>query len=112
MESADRTVLAQVTADWAGPLTHDERSRPGAMRTRERVGFRDHGEAVRHALGDLGMASTPAGERPAAVGHRIVHGGEVRAPRRGNPRCRPDADVAGRTAPGRGPLRATRADLA
>jgi acetate kinase len=80
MESVDRTVIAQVKADWAGPVTRYERSGPGGTRVREQAGFRDHGEAVRHALADLGVATAPAGQRPAAVGHRIVHGGEFSAP--------------------------------
>jgi acetate kinase len=88
MESADRSVLAQVKADWAGPVTRYERSGPGATRTREQAGFRDHGEAVRHALDDLGVASAPSGERPSAVGHRIVHGGEFNAPVRITPAVR------------------------
>jgi acetate kinase len=88
MESADRSVLAQVKADWAGPVTRYERSAPGATRTREQAGFRDHGEAVRHALDDLGVASAPSGERPSAVGHRIVHGGEFNAPVRITPAVR------------------------
>jgi acetate kinase len=88
MESADRTVLAQVKVDWAGPATRYERSGSGGTRVREQVGFREHGEAVRHALGDLGAVSAPAGERPAAVGHRIVHGGEFSAPVRITPAVR------------------------
>lgn len=88
MESADRSVLAQVRADWAGPVTRYERSGPGEARIREQAGFRDHGEALRHALDDLGAVSGPAGERPAAVGHRIVHGGELSAAIRITPAIR------------------------
>ena len=88
MESVDRSVLAQVRADWAGPVTRYERSGPGAARVREQLSFRDCGEAVRHALDDLGAASAPSGERPAAVGHRIVHGGEFSAPVRITPAVR------------------------
>jgi len=88
MESADRSVIAQVKADWAGPVTRYERSGPGATGIREHAGFRDQGEAVRHALDDLGVASAPAGERPAVVGHRIVHGGELSAAIRITPAVR------------------------
>lgn len=87
MESADRSVVAQIKADWAGPAPRYERSGPGAARIREQLSFRDGGEAVRHALDDLGAASALAG-RPAAVGHRIVHGGEFSAPVRITPAVR------------------------
>jgi acetate kinase len=99
MESADRTVVAQVKADWAGPVTRYERSGPGATRIREQAGFREHGEAVQHALGDLGVASAPAGERPAAVGHRIVHGGEFCAPVRITPAVRSRISALAELAP-------------
>ncbi len=99
MESADRTVLAQAKADWAGPVARYERSGPGAARTREQVGFRDHGEAARHALEDLGAASAPADERPAAVGHRIVHGGEFSAPVRITPAVRSRISALAELAP-------------
>jgi len=82
MESADGTVVARASADWAGPVTHYERSGPGAERVRERVAFRAHGEAVRHALADLVASSV------VAVGHRIVHGGEFTASVRITPAVR------------------------
>ncbi len=99
MESADRTVIAQVKADWAGPVTRYERSGPGAARIREQVGFRDHGEAARHALEDLRAASVWAGEPPAAVGHRIVHGGEFSAPVRITPAVRSRLSALAELAP-------------
>ena len=99
MESAERTVLAHVRADWAGPVTRYERSGPGVARVCEQVGFREHGEAVRHALDDLGVASAPAGERPTAVGHRIVHGGEFRAPVRITPAIRSRISALAELAP-------------
>ncbi len=99
MESADRSVLAQVKADWAGPVTRYERSGPGAARIREQLSFRDCGEAVRHALDDLGAASAPVGQRPAAVGHRIVHGGELSAPVRITPAVRSRISALAELAP-------------
>jgi acetate kinase len=99
MESVDRTVIAQVKADWAGPVTRYERSGPGERRVREQAGFHDHGEAVRHALDDLGVATAPAGERPAAVGHRIVHGGEFSAPVRITPAVRSRISALAELAP-------------
>jgi acetate kinase len=80
MESGDRTVIAQAKADWAGAVTRYERTGPGTARVREQAGFREPGEAVRHALDDLAVASAPPRVRPAAVGHRIVHGGEFSTP--------------------------------
>jgi acetate kinase len=97
MESADRSVVAQVKADWAGPVTRYERSGPGAARIREQAGFRDPGEAVRHALDDLGAAA--AGERPAAVGHRIVHGGELTTATRITPAVRSRISALAELAP-------------
>ncbi|HEX8110456.1 MAG TPA: acetate/propionate family kinase [Kofleriaceae bacterium] len=99
MESADRTVLAHVQADWAGPVTRYERSGPGGARIREQAGFREHGEAVRHALDDLRAASAPTAERPAAVGHRIVHGGEFSAPVRITPAVRSRISALAELAP-------------
>jgi len=77
MESADRAVLAQASADWAGAVTRYKRTGPGAERVSEEVSFRGHGDAVRRVAADLATAM-PGG--PAAVGHRIVHGGDFRAP--------------------------------
>ncbi len=99
MESAERTVLAHVRADWAGPVTRYQRSGPGVARVCEQVGFREHGEAVRHTLDDLGVASAPAGERLTAVGHRIVHGGEFRAPVRITPAVRSQISALAELAP-------------
>lgn len=76
MEAEHRTVIAHASADWAGAVTRYERMGPGAARIREQAAFREAGEAVHHALDDLAVAAAP----PAAVGHRIVHGGELAAP--------------------------------
>ncbi len=84
MESAQSTVVAHSAADWAGPVTHYQRSGPGTERVSEQVPFRGHGEAVRHALADLALTpkadGEPSSERLAGVGHRVVHGGDFRAP--------------------------------
>jgi len=82
MESADSTVVARASADWAGPVTRYERSGPGAERVSEQVSFRAHGDAVRRALEDLVASSV------VAVGHRIVHGGEFTASVRITPAVR------------------------
>ena len=73
VESEGRTILARASADWAGPTTHYERVVLRGKRVVEDVGFRDHGDAVRRALAALHVEA----QRPAAVGHRIVHGGEL-----------------------------------
>jgi acetate kinase len=99
MESADRTVLAHVKADWAGPVTSYERSGPGTERVYETVAFRRHGEAVRHALGDLAVTAPASSARPAVVGHRIVHGGEFRAPVRITPAVRSQISALAELAP-------------
>jgi acetate kinase len=77
MESATRAVLARATADWAGEVTGYERTGPGKARVSRQVGFRGHADAVRYALDDLGITHRAGAERPVAVGHRIVHGGEL-----------------------------------
>jgi acetate kinase len=73
VESGSRDVLAQASADWAGADTHYERIGPGAERISEIVAFRRHRDAVRRILEDLRAT------RPDAVGHRIVHGGDLRS---------------------------------
>jgi acetate kinase len=80
MESDGRAVLARASADWAGSVTRYERSGPGAEHVSEQGAFRGHGEAVRRVLGDLAATSGTRSELCAAVGHRMVHGGEFTAP--------------------------------
>lgn len=99
MESADRTVVAHAKADWAGPVTRYERSGPGTERVCQDVAFRRHGEAVRHSLEDLAVTAPTSSERPAAVGHRIVHGGELGAPVRITPAVRSRISALAELAP-------------
>jgi acetate kinase len=84
MESAERVVIARASADWAGTVTRYERSGPGSEHVSERVTLRGHGEAVRRVLQDLQLTGTGL----AAVGHRIVHGGEFSASVRITPAVR------------------------
>jgi acetate kinase len=82
MESAGRTVVARASADWAGPVTRYACSGPGGETASREVPWRGHGEAVRRALGDLPVGASGSGARAgglAAVGHRVVHGGEFAA---------------------------------
>jgi len=87
MESTDRTVIARATADWAGSITRYERVGPGDQRVSEAVPLRGHADAVRYALDDL-ATKAPSSDRPAAVGHRIVHGGDLTMPVRITPAVR------------------------
>ncbi|HKC49892.1 MAG TPA: acetate/propionate family kinase [Myxococcota bacterium] len=70
MEAAGAPVLAQAAADWAGPVTRYRVSAPANPATWREVAWRSHSEAARRMLADLPLESL------AAVGHRIVHGGE------------------------------------
>jgi acetate kinase len=83
MECEGRAVVAHAAADWAGPVTRYTHSGPGGERRSEEVAWRGHGEAVRRALSDLVPVPHERGAGHAAgvaaVGHRIVHGGEFRA---------------------------------
>jgi acetate kinase len=80
MESNGRAVVARASADWAGSVTRYERSGPGAERVSEQVAFRGHGDTVRRVLDDLAATSGTRSELCAAVGHRMVHGGDFSAP--------------------------------
>ena len=79
IESEGSRVVAGASADWAGPVTHYAISRATAGRASQEVAWRGHSEAVRRALDDLvppAQRSGAHGSRLAAVGHRVVHGGE------------------------------------
>lgn len=79
LESDGATPGAQASADWAGRVTRYERSAPSGERVSEEVPWTGHAAAVRRVLDDLVLAPRRAGApraTPAAVGHRIVHGGE------------------------------------
>jgi acetate kinase len=74
----DRTVLARASADWAGPVTRYHCSGPGVEIGPVEVPWRGHGEALRQAVRDLAPARAGLEQDSslAAVGHRIVFGGE------------------------------------
>jgi acetate kinase len=74
MESERRAVVGRVVADWAGPVTRYERWGERGERDSEEVPWRGHAEAVRRALADL--VRSPHRSALAAVGHRVVHGGD------------------------------------
>jgi acetate kinase len=79
LESEGSAVVAQVATDWAGAVTRYTCSRSNGQRISEQVPWRGHADAVRRALDDLELTPKRSGARSsgvAAVGHRIVHGGE------------------------------------
>jgi acetate kinase len=79
MEAAGETVLAEGMADWSGEVTHYRYAAPGGVQRREDVPWRGHGEAVKRALHDLKHIEPTAladHSTLAAVGHRVVHGGD------------------------------------
>lgn len=80
MEAAASRVVGRASADWAGTVTRYSWSGPTGDARTEQVPWRGHAEAVRRTLGDLVPARSGARSSPlAAVGHRIVHGGEFTA---------------------------------
>jgi acetate kinase len=84
LEAEDRTVVGRASADWAGPVTRYQCSGLGDGHDAGEVPWKGHAEAVRHALRDL----APASAALAAVGHRIVFGGEFTAAVRMEPTVR------------------------
>jgi len=79
MQSGWARELAGASADWAGPVTHYAISRSTGERSSQEVAWRGHSEALRRALDDLVPPAQRSGARDsrlAAVGHRVVHGGE------------------------------------
>jgi len=102
LESVGPAVVARASADWAGATTRYERSGPGAEQVSEQVAFRGPGAAVRRVLDDLALAPQRpgAGSEPlAAVGHRVVHGGEFSAPVRITPEVRSRISALAELAP-------------
>jgi acetate kinase len=78
IRAEDRTVVARASADWAGPATRYQCSGPGVEVGPAEVSWRGHGEALRQAVRDLepARAGLERASSLAAVGHRIVFGGE------------------------------------
>ncbi len=79
MEAASRKVVLQQFADWAGPATHYQYVGPYGRQRSEEVAWRGTAEAVRRILHDLTHVepvALPGYDTLAAVGHRIVHGGQ------------------------------------
>jgi acetate kinase len=79
LEAANRQVIANALADWAGSVTNYTYAGPDGKAHAEKVSWTGHAEAVRRFLRDrlhAAPVALPDHSALAAVGHRIVHGGQ------------------------------------
>jgi acetate kinase len=77
-EADQELLLADGSIDWATQPTQLRLHYPGQPEIREELHLREHGEAFSRILSDLRtgpLAPLLCNDEPAAVGHRIVHGG-------------------------------------
>ena len=77
-EADQELLLAEGSIDWATQPTQLRLHYPGQPEIREELHLREHGEAFSRILSDLRtgpLAPLLRNDEPAAVGHRIVHGG-------------------------------------
>src|SRR5271157_4208527 len=77
-EADQELLLADGSIDWATQPTQLKLRYPGQPEIREELHLREHGEAFSRILSDLRtgpLAPLLRDDGPAAVGHRIVHGG-------------------------------------
>src|SRR6516165_10268019 len=91
MEATNGTAIARGLADWAGSATHYQYAGPDGREHSENVSWRGHADAVRRVLHDLRYAepaALPERSALAAVGHRVVHGGEFTSSVRITPEIR------------------------
>src|SRR6516162_6382043 len=91
IEAANRNVVAQGQADWAGSVAHYQYAGPAGQEQSEDVSWSGYGEAVRRLLHDLMHAepvALPKRSTLAAVGHRVVHGGQFTSSVRITPEIR------------------------
>jgi acetate kinase len=76
---ADGTVVANGLGDWAGSVTRYEYEGAGGKGRSEEVPWKGHARAVQRFISDLHHAEPvvlPGTSALAAVGHRVVHGGQ------------------------------------
>jgi acetate kinase len=85
---AGDSIVSRAAADWAGATTRYERSGPADLRAAETVPWRGHEKAVQRVLDDLLPDRRGGAVDLAAVGHRIVHGGEFASSVRITPEVR------------------------
>jgi acetate kinase len=79
MKSADGAVIAHGLADWAGSPTRYDYAAPDGRKHSEEVAWKGHARAVERFISDLIEVKPVAlshRSELAAVGHRIVHGGD------------------------------------
>src|SRR5262249_21358226 len=91
VEPANRKVIADALADWAGSVTRYRYVGPDGREHSEELSWRAHAGAVRRFLRDLSPAEPAAlreGCSLAAVGHRVVHGGPFTSSVRVTPEIR------------------------
>jgi acetate kinase len=91
MESANGTAIARGLADWAGSATNYQYAGPDGQKRSEQVSWKGHADAVRRVLDDLMHAkptALPERSALAAVGHRVVHGGQFTSSVRITPEIR------------------------
>jgi acetate kinase len=91
MESADTRVVAGGQGDWAGSVTRYQYAGPGGTERPEEVPWRGHAKAVQRFVFDLihkEPVVLPDRSALAAVGHRVVHGGQFTSSVRITPEIR------------------------
>jgi acetate kinase len=91
MESAAGKVIADGLGDWAGSVTHYQYTGPDGRKRSEDVPWKGHAKAVQRFVSDL-MHVEPVAlsghSSLAAVGHRVVHGGQFTSSVRITPEIR------------------------
>lgn len=120
MEPADGRVVAYGLADWAGSATQYKYAGPDGREQTEKVSWRGHADAVRRVLHDLMHTepiTLPEPSALAAVGHRVVHGGQFTSSVRITPEIRSRISALAELAPLHNPpslatLAAAEAELA
>jgi acetate kinase len=91
MEAANGTAIARGLADWAGSATRYQYEGIDGREHSEKVSWTGHADAVRRVLHDLMHAEPtvlPDASALAAVGHRVVHGGQFTTSVRITPQIR------------------------
>jgi acetate kinase len=91
VDSADGTVVAHSLADWAGSATRYQYAGPDGKERTQGVPWRGHAKAVERFVFDLTRSEPVVLTKRtdlAAVGHRVVHGGQFTSSVRITPEIR------------------------
>lgn len=102
VHSDDGAVRAHGLADWAGAATRYQYAGANGQERVEEVPWQGHAAAVRRFISDLLHAAPivlPERSELAAVGHRVVHGGEFTSSVRLTPEARARIQALGTLAP-------------